>query len=153
MTSRTSAGTTLHIASAAPATYDSTGYAALTWVAVGEVVDLGEFGRQYNKITHNPLGTRSTHKKKGSYNEGTMSVQLALDTDDAGQIMLKTAALSDSDYSFKVTTQNTDKYYFQAQVDGFRVGIGGVDKITSASVNLDITSNSAGVGIVEVLAP
>jgi hypothetical protein len=152
MSVKTSASTTLHVSAAAPATFDSTGYGALTWTAVGEITDLGEFGRVYNLVTHNPVGSRGTVKKKGSFNEGTMDMSLGLDTDDAGQILLKAAAMSDSDYSFKVTTQNTDKYYFQAQTMSFKVGVGSVDSITSASVSLELTTNSAGVGIVEVLA-
>lgn len=152
MTVRTSAGTTLRISASTPATFDSAGYAALSFTSVGEIVDLGEFGREYSLSTHNPVGSRGTVKKKGSYNEGTMALQLGLDTDDAGQILMKAAALSDNDYSFKVTTQNGDVYYFQAQVMSFKVGVGSVDDITSASVTLELTTSSTGVGVVEVLA-
>lgn len=152
MAVRTSAGTTIAVSASTPATFDGTGYNALSWTAVGEVVNLGEFGREYNVITHNPVGTRGTVKKKGSFNEGQIALQVGLDTDDAGQILLKAAAASDNDYSFRITTQNGDKYYFQAQVSSFKVGVGGVDDITSATINLEITSNSAGVGVVEVLA-
>ena len=152
MTVRTSAGSTLKVSAGTPATFDSTGYAALTWTAVGEVTSIPEFGREYNLVTHNPINTRATVKLKGSYNEGQVSLALGLDTDDAGQILLKTASGSDSNYSFQVTTQNGDKYYFQAQVMSFKTNVGGVDDVTSATVMLEITSNSAGVGIVEVLA-
>lgn len=152
MTTKTSAGSTLQISASQPATYNASGYAALTWTAVGEITDLGEFGREYNLVTHNPVGNRATQKKKGSFNEGTMNLGLGLDTDDAGQILLKAAAQSDADYSFMVTTQNGDKYYMQAQTMSFKVGVGSVDQITSASVTLEITTNSAGVGIVESLA-
>lgn len=152
MAVRTSAGTTIAVSASTPATFDGTGYNELSWTAVGEVVNLGEFGREYNVITHNPVGTRGTVKKKGSFNEGQIALQVGLDTDDAGQILLKAAAASDNDYSFRITTQNGDKYYFQAQVSSFKVGVGGVDDITSATINLEITSNSAGVGVVEVLA-
>lgn len=152
MTVRTSAGTTLHVSASNPATYNVAGYEALSFTAVGEITDLGEFGREYALVTHNPVGSRGTVKKKGSFNEGTMNMSLGLDTDDAGQIILKAAALSDNDYSFKVTTQNGDIYYFQAQVMNFKVGVGSVDTITAATVALELTTNSAGVGIVEKLA-
>ena len=149
----TSAGTTFSVVASGlqPATYNAAGYAALTWVPVGEVTDLGEFGRKYNLVTHNPLGNRSTQKFKGSFNEGSITLQVGLQTDDAGQIILKAATNSDLNFSYKVTTQNGDTYYFQAQCLGFMVGVGGVDKITSATVNLELTTNSAGIGIVEVL--
>ena len=152
MTVRTSAGSTLKVSAGTPATFDGTGYAALTWTTVGEVTSIPEFGREYNLVTHSPINTRATVKLKGSYNEGQVSLSLGLDTDDAGQILLKTASGSDANYSFQVTTQNGDKYYFQAQVMSFKTNVGGVDDVTSATVMLEITSNSAGVGIVEVLA-
>jgi hypothetical protein len=150
---RTSAGTTLRVSAATPATFDATGYNALTTILIGEVTDLGEFGREYALVTFNPVGSRGVVKKKGSFNQGTMTIGLGLDTDDAGQILLKAASLADADYSFLVTTQNGDKYYFQAQVMSFKVNIGSVDQITTASVTLELTTNSAGVGVVEVLAP
>lgn len=157
MTVRTSAGTTLRVTSSQPATYDASGYNTLFTAspvpaAVGEITDLGEFGREYALVTHNPVGTRGTQKFKGSFNEGTMSLSLGLDTDDAGQIVMKTASTSDNNYSFMVTTQNGDKYYFQAKVMSFKVGVGGVDSITTATCTLELTTNAAGVGIVESLA-
>ena len=96
MTVRSSAGTTIKISAAAPATFDGTGYAALTLTTIGEVTDLGEFGREFALITHNPIGSRGTVKLKGSFNEGSIQMQLGLDTDDAGQVLAKTASLSDA---------------------------------------------------------
>ena len=152
MTVFTSAGTTLKISASAPATFDASGYGALTLTTVGEITDLGEFGREFALVTHMPVGSRGTQKFKGSFNEGTMALSLGLDTDDAGQILMKAASLSDSNYSFEVTTQNGDKYYFQAKTMSFKINVAGVDSVTTASASLELTTNSAGVGIVEVLA-
>lgn len=152
MTVRSSAGTTISLSAGIPATFNTAGYTALTWTAIGEVTDLGEFGREFNLITHNPIGSRGTVKLKGSFNEGSITMQMGLDTDDAGQILAKTASLSDSDYSFKIITQNGDDYYFQAKVMSFKVNVGSVDSVTSATIMLELTTNSAGVGIIEDLA-
>ena len=152
MTVRTSAGSTLQISAANPATFDSTGYAALTYTGVGEITNMGDFGRVYNVVKHNPLSTRSTNKRKGSYDPGSLDLKLGLDTDDAGQILMKAASQSDNNYSFLLTTQNGDKYYFQGQVTSFKVSVGGVDDITSASCQLEITASPTGVDIVEVLS-
>jgi hypothetical protein len=149
---RSSAGSTLSMSAGIPATFNVAGYTALTWTAVGEVTDLGEFGREFNLITHNPLGSRGTVKLKGSFNEGSISVSLALDTDDAGQILAKAAAQSDNDYSVKIITQNGDDYYMQVKVMSFKVQVGSVDSVTSATMTMEITTTSAGVGIVEDLA-
>lgn len=151
MTVATSAGTVLKISAGTPGTFNVAGYEALTWTTVGEVTDLGEFGREYALVTHNPVGSRGTLKYKGSFNEGAMTLQLGLDTDDAGQILAKAASLSDADYSISVTTQNGDVYYFQAKVMSWKVGVGSVDSITTATCVLEITTTSAGVGVVEDL--
>lgn len=152
MTVRTSAGSTIKLSASTPATFDSTGYNALTYTTVGETSDLGEFGREFALVTHSPVATRGTQKYKGSWNDGSLTLQLGLDTDDAGQILAKAAALSDNAYSFCVTTQNLDKYYFQARVMSFKVNVGGVDAITAATMVVEITPSSTGVGIVEVLS-
>lgn len=152
MSVRTSAGSTLRVSATAPATFDATGYGALTWAAVGEITDLGEFGREYALVTHNPIASRGTQKFKGSFNEGTMNLSLGLDTDDAGQILMKAASLSDLAYSFEVETQNGDIYYFQAMVMSWKVGVSTVDSITTATCALELTTSSSGVGVVESLA-
>ena len=135
-----------------PATFNAAGYQALVYTTIGEITDFGEFGREYNLVTHNPVGNRSTQKFKASFNEGALTLQLGLDTDDAGQILCKSALNSDNNFAFLLQTQNNDRYYFQAQVMSFKVGVGSVDQITSATVMVEITTSSTGVGIVEVLA-
>lgn len=152
MAVRTTAGSTFKVSATAPATYDVSGYAALTWTAVGEITDLGEFGREYTLVTHNPINTRITQKFKGSYNEGKMSLKLGLDTDDAGQVIMKAGSTSDAARFFEVTDQKGDKYYFPAMVMTWKVGLASVDSITAASCDLELTSSSGGVGVVESLA-
>lgn len=152
MTVRTSATSTLRISAGTPVTFDAAGYAALSFTTIGEVTNMGELGRDFQLVTHNPIATRGTQKFKGSFNEGTMSLQLGLDTDDAGQIIAKAGSLSDNAYAFKLTTANGDVYYFQALVMNFKVGVNDVNSITSATINLEITTSNTGVGIVEVLA-
>lgn len=152
MTVRTTATTTLKISAGVPATFDSAGYAALSYTSVGEVTNFGEFGREFDLVTHNPVASRGTQKLKGAFNEGAISLQLGLDTDDAGQILMKAASLSDSLYAFLITTANGDKYYFQGLTMGFKVGLNDVNSVSSATANIEITTSSTGVGIVEVLA-
>jgi len=140
MTVKTSAGTTLAVSAGLPATEDSAGYAALSWTDVGEITDLGEFGKVYNLVTHNPLATRRTVKKKVSFNDGSISLALGLDSSDAGQAILDAAVDSDANYSFRVTDQDSDIDYFQAIVMSKPKSIGSVDSITSSTSQLEITT-------------
>jgi hypothetical protein len=152
MSVHTSAGTTIGIVAGAPATYNVAGYTALAFTTIGEITNAGEFGRVYQLITHNPLATRGTQKFKGSYNEGAINLNLALDTDDAGQVLAKVALDSDNDYSFKVAMPGGDDFYFRAKVMSFPIGVNDSNSLTTATMQLEITTSSAGVGIVEDLA-
>ena len=154
MAVQTVAGTTIHIVDAQPATYDAAGYAAVTgWKKVGEITDGGSHGKTYAEVTHSPIDTRMIQKFKGSINIGTKTLQLGIDDDDEGQIVLKAALDSDNDYSFKVTYQDGAIDYFQAKVMSFDKAATSVDSIRSATVNLGLSGTKSGVGIVEVAAP
>ncbi len=152
---QTAAGTTIAISANTPPTFDSTGYTSsnMVWQNIGEITDAGTHGRKYTEVTHKPIATRGIRKYKGSFDEGTKTIQMALDSDDAGQVIAKAASLSDNDYSFRVQYPNGDADYFQAKVMTFEKQASNVDSIVSASMQLSLTSSSGGVGIVEVLAP
>ena len=142
----TSAGTTIGISAALPATYNQATFAALTYTEIGEVSDLGEFGREYNIVKFNPLKDRRTVKRKGSFDDGTVQVQLAKAATDAGQILLKSAVNSDASHSVKIVLQDGTTFYFTAQVSSSTVNVGNVDQITSSTFKLEIDND-----IIEVL--
>lgn len=137
----TSAGTTIGITSDSPSTYDDSGFENLNFDLIGEVTDLGEFGREYSLVTHNPLGDRRTVKRKGSYNDGTVAMTVARVPGDSGQTVLQEALDSDENYSFNVTLQDGTELYFEAQVMSYTTNVGSVDQITTASVSLEITND------------
>jgi hypothetical protein len=148
----TVAGTKVSISAAAPATFDVAGYAALTFTEIGSIEDGGEHGRAYAEVTFNPIASRGTQKFKGSFNEGNKTLSIGYNSDDVGMVLLKTALDDDADYSFEVEYPDGDIDYFQAKVMSLVKATGGVDTIRMATVELAITTNSAGVGIVEDLA-
>lgn len=153
MAVETLAGTTIGISATPPATFDATGYEAVVFSTIGEITDPGEHGKVYALVTHMPIDKRNTQKFKGSYNEGQMSMQLAVNTEDAGQGILRTAADSDDTYYFEIAYQGGDKHWFPAKVMSFTYSGGNTDTIRAATVQLELTSNAAGVGIVEFDAP
>ena len=150
----TIAGTVISIAAEQPLTFDQVGYedTGMDWTTIGEITDAGEHGREYALVTHMPIASRGVQKFKGSFNEGQKTLQLALDQDDAGQVLLKAALASDNDYSFRVTYQGGDVDYFQAKVMSFKHVGTSVDTIRSATCVLEITTSSGGVGVVSVVA-
>lgn len=135
---RTSAGSKLLVCAALPANYTIAAFQALAWVEVAEITDLGEFGREYSQVTHSPLSSRRVVKRKGSFNEGSMTVPMARDATDEGQALMTAASLTDDSYSFCIELQDRSRFYFSAQCMSYKTNVGGVDSITGRTAQLEV---------------
>jgi len=131
------AGTIISIAGL-PATYDLTGFGALTFTPIGEVVDLPAFGQDYTEIKVLSLGNRQVRKLKGSYDNGNLALKINFDGADSGQAAVLAASTSDSAYSFKIVMQQGQIRYFTALVMSDMLNIGNVDSIVQSEVKLGI---------------
>src|SRR5882724_1364582 len=73
------------------------------WAEIGEVTNLGEFGRKYDVVKFSPLGTRGVRKFKGSFDDGSMKLTVGRVTSDTGQARAQAALDVDASVNFKVT--------------------------------------------------
>ena len=140
MTALSSAGSTLHVASALPATYDATGYAALTWVLVTDVSDIPEFGPSASVNEFKPIDTRIVQKAAGSINYGSVGFGFAHNTGDAGQGILGSNMGVNTGISFKVTRPDGGKDYFTGIVSSFTRNHSGVDSFFLGTAKVEINS-------------
>ena len=127
MAAQTSAGTTIGVSATLPATETTTDYGTLTFINIGEVESIGEFGTEYNEVTFTALDNRRVRKFKGSYNPGTVALTVALDGADSGQQALDTALDSDADVAFEVTLQDGTLRYFSGKVMSYTTNVSSVD--------------------------
>lgn len=134
---QTSAGTTFALSADAPATYDAAGYSALTYIEVGEVTNIPEFGGSYQLVTHEPLASRDVIKRKGSLNHGSITLQIGKDISDTGQELLKTAYGEDEVYSFEITLQDGTVQYSTGQVFSYNTNVGNSNQITGISCQIE----------------
>lgn len=134
--------TTISVSATLPATFDDTGYAALTFTAVGQVTDWTPGGQVYNVVTSNPIAQRSTDKYKGTFNNGADSITVNRDDDDAGQVIIQSALLSDADQAFEVTYQDGTIDYFTGKVVSFDTVAGGADSIVQKTISLERTRST-----------
>lgn len=154
----TSAGATIRVTASLPATHDQAGFQALSFTEVGEVTNIPPFGRTYGETTHKPVASRKTFKFKGSYDDGNLTLTMALATADAavdaGQGILTTALDSDNDISVEVEyndnpdgTSNTFRY-FRAKVMTNPETVGGADAIVTVDAQLSINGSIVRVAAV-----
>lgn len=136
----TSAGTTIALSAAAPATYDETGYEALTYTAIGGVTDLGQIpSKVYQLVEVFFVASRGKAKSKGGFDLGSQTIVYAVNADDAGQIMVDAATDSDSAYSVKIAHPTEGTIYARALVMGGPISYGDVNSPSTRSITIEYT--------------
>lgn len=136
----TLAGTIISVSANIPATYDSSGFTnvGMVYTPVGEVTNLGSHGRTYQDVSFTTLAERGTVHLKGTYDEPETTFEMISDRTNAGQIIMKTASGSDSDFAFKLVYQNGEIDYFLGKVFSFVTNGGDANAVRSVSANIRI---------------
>lgn len=99
----TNAGKKLYICTTPkPDDLDAAAFALLTWVQIKGVGSHGEAGTSTNILTYDTWDTDVAQKAKGISNAGDPTIELSRDPDDAGQVALRAAALTNFNYAFKI---------------------------------------------------
>lgn len=121
----TVAGTKLFVCASRPATNTVAAFAALAWVEVGDITNVGSVkGREYDTSTLSTVGNARNREKKGNYKLPNAEMECAWVEEDAGQIIIEAAANDNSIPSFKVVKQGGGVRYFTAQVSKFIENLG-----------------------------
>jgi hypothetical protein len=155
----TASGTKVFIGPAIDSTTDTKAeYEALTWVEIGLVENLGEFGDQANAVTGAVLGDSRTRKAKGARDAGDMTITCFDNAADLGQQAAVAAEATKNNYAFKVQYANrpeplgTDGVdYFRGLVMSKRKNVGTNDNIMRRTFAVAI--NSAVLEVAPAEAP
>jgi hypothetical protein len=130
-----------------------TEYKADTYVDIGEVEDLGEFGDTFSSVTFTSLRDGRVRKYKGTADAGDLTVTVGLDNGDAGQNALKVAHKdrSKGDYNIKITLNDGDPdatpvinpttFYLRGKVMNNTVAAGSADNVVRRNVTIGINSD------------
>jgi len=133
----TASGTFIGIATGDPATFDETGFSALTYQSIGKITNAGEFGKTFELITNKYLSQRGQEKRKGTFNAGKLDLTVDI-KGEAGQAACEAALESDDDFNFKITFKNGVVYYVRGQVTSFTKKIGGPDNMIAATIGIEL---------------
>jgi hypothetical protein len=114
----------------------------LTYVEIGEVENIGDYGDTVGDVTFASLGDSRTRHLKGLADAGTMDLTIGFDNGDAGQIALVAAQKDRSrwNYAFKVTYEDGLTDYFLAKVMSLGKTVGGAEDVIRRSASLGINS-------------
>lgn len=121
--------------------------AVSSWIEIGMVESLGEFGDESSEVTFAAVGDGRVRKAKGARNAGTMALTVGHDPLDVGQVAIEAAEGTNDNYPFKVvipdspTTLYSDTiYYFRGLVMSKRSSIGTNDNVVRKTYNIGINS-------------
>lgn len=144
---------------------DAAAFAALTWVQVGGVGSIGETGPNTNLPAYDQFDTDVTQKGKGITDAGNPPIECSYSATDAGQIILRAAGLTTSDYAVAFTDDDGVTYYQcgkivgpthpNGRVEDFRLDVFNVAcnqrevlvTLATAPVNVLIPSLTGSVGV------
>lgn len=122
-----------------PATYTSAGYAALTYIEVGEIDSIGEYGAESALNSRTRLKDGAVKKSKGARNFGALPLTLAMVPGDTGQQALRTTEATQLSYAVVITFPDGTKDYMMCYVMSFKDNIGNAEGGTiMAASNLEI---------------
>jgi hypothetical protein len=134
-------------ASVADTVDTSAEFAALTWVAIGLIESIGEYGDESAEITGNVINEGRTRRAKGTRNAGMQVLTCFHDDDDVGQVALRAAQLTSNRYGFKISPRDrlsgggTDSIaYYRGLVMSARKGALSSDALQRITFNVGIDS-------------
>ena len=133
---------------------DLAAFDALTWIEVGMVESIGEFGPEGTVGSFKPLGTSSTCKYRGTTDNGEVPLSIAKTTTDTGLTTLIARQGNATETAFKIelsevgtTTQGHlvpakhQRYVFLGLVKSARNAIGTGDDVVKVNVTIPITGD------------
>lgn len=146
------AGSKVFIGPATPAQsadFEKEDFESLTFVEIGWIETIGQFGDESSEITFEAIGEGRTQKLKGVRNAGNLELVCGVDPSDAGQSALRAAELTPHDYAFKIQFNDAPPEsgstpslrYFIAKVMTAREQLDGANNVVRLAATLGINSN------------
>lgn len=122
-------------------------FVADSYVEVGEVENLGEYGDESEDVTFASLGDSRTRHFKGTRDAGTAAIVVGADITDQGQLALEAAEASHLDFNFKVVNNDALTLggsgsidYFYGKVMSKRKNVGDVNNVVRKNFSVGINS-------------
>ncbi len=124
---------------------DLAGLEALTYVEIGNVESIGEFGPQKQDVTFTPLKGPSVQHLVGAVDNGMLPIVYAHDPLDAGQNALRAATATKYEYAVKIVLSDEadandtpTTFYARGPVFGNRINVGGANDVRKRTSNVGL---------------
>ncbi|EHK64779.1 hypothetical protein [Achromobacter arsenitoxydans] len=133
------AGATVALCPDVPAALDAAGFGVLAFRHVRGVRVVGALALQYQTAAYQPIGAKVSILRRVARAPQSLQLDLYRIT-DAGQVLLRTAASEDRQYSFRIDVPQIGPHYFVAKVSSRSLSGGAGSDLASLSVTLELES-------------
>lgn len=120
-------------------------FQALTWVEVGEVEDLGEFGDESEQVKFTALSDGRTRNLKGPRDGGMVNVVCGDDPNDLGQVAMEAAEASPLAHNIKVLLNDAitvggdgSEHYWRGKVFSKRRNVGQANNVVKRTFQVSV---------------
>lgn len=137
-----SVGTTVSVSLGAPTTYDISGFGAKTYIDIGQVTSVPDFGGAATVTEHIPLDTGIVNKLVGSINYGSVQVPMAI-LSDTGQAAITSGfdgTNARATHSFKLSHPDVGEIYFTGKISADQISLGDANTVFSGSFTIELTN-------------
>lgn len=122
-------------------------FQADSYIEIGEIEDLGEFGDESERIKFTALSDGRTRTFKGPRDAGEMTLIVGDDPSDEGQVALEAAEATPFDYNFRVELNDAvtlggenSTHYFIGKVFSKRRNVGAANNVVRRNFAIGINS-------------
>jgi hypothetical protein len=151
MTIAASVGTCVSVSATLPATFNEAGYDALTFTQVGELEAIGEINVRHASVTFQNMCSGKTSTLKGAEEPVEITIDVAIDRDDAGQVIMTSARKSlTQKVAIKVSEADGDAVYFHGYVMSDTINYGGINEIKKAQYTIGVVAPATGETVLVV---
>jgi hypothetical protein len=123
-----------------------------SYVRIGILTQVSEFGRSYEVVTFTNLVSRNAKKFKKGRDDGGLTLDVLRTKTDAGQEAAKVALDQDDDYNFKFVLDDANAtpttVYFKAMVVSYPRKFGGPNDVVGGRFVLAVATGS----VIEIAA-
>lgn len=136
-------GTRVYVSAGEPATYDTTGFNALSYTEVGKIESIGEYGGSAEVSSFTPLNDGIVDKLKGSIDYGSAALSIGRLTGDVGQGILKDGFDGnnrDTVHSFKIINSDGATAFFTGLISSFVTVQDGANNVIMVNCNVELNN-------------
>lgn len=145
-------GTTVGVTTSVPGSHDASGFGALSYTTIGQVVTPGSLPKEFREYTDVDLLDGTTLPVIGPKRMEDLNIETVFQGDDAGQAIIEANADGETELFFEFALPSGDKVYCAGYATNYGPTVDSPTGYVASNFTVKPIFDSAGNGVVRVAA-